>query len=180
MSLAMEQTMERWRAARPQSERLGELTQALEVEVRLIEELRHALARQRGGISSDDPVAVDASTQLIARTVLNLDEARRRRVTLTGYLTGGLSAELDALEGVFGGAVPETLVRARRAARVAAEAAAQDLAINQTILRRALDAGDAYLQELFTSAVEPTPVYLPGEASGDGPRASGLLVNRTA
>jgi hypothetical protein len=131
------------------SARLNDLAGALVHEQRLIEELRQALLRQRAGVITGDPELVDGSGYAIARTLLTLDEARRRRASLTAAVMGRPGLALSDLES-FVGALPAPLVAAREAIRRAAEATAHDLAINQRVLRHALDAGEGFRQQLFS------------------------------
>lgn len=159
--------------------RLGELTTALTHELRLIDELRAALLRQRAGVAADDSEAIESSVQAVGRTLLTLEEARRRRTQLTAFLTGNHSSELADLERHLGCRLPEALQSAREAVRRAATAAAQDARINQNVLRRALEAGDAFLQQLFSTAIEPAPAYLPGAQPSES-RPPSVLFNRTA
>ena len=161
------------------AQRLGELTAALLHELRLIEELRTALLRQRAGVAADDRDAIEGSVQAVGRTLLTLEEARRRRTALTGFLTGNMSTELSELEQHVGCRLPAALQDARDAVRRAATAASQDARINQNVLRRALEAGDAFLQQLFSSAIEPTPVYVAGAQPAES-RQRSVIFNRTA
>ena len=167
------------RADRPAPSRLAELTAALVHEHRLIEELREALVRQRAGVAADDPAAIEHSVHAIGRTLLTLDEARRRRVSLTALVGGRAGATLADLDATVE-ALPASFAAAREAVRRAAEATARDVAINQTVLRRALEAGDAFLQQLFSSASDPMPVYAPGPRPTETRPGGGLLLNRTA
>jgi hypothetical protein len=167
------------RTDRQASTRLTELTSALVQEHRLIDELREALLRQRAGVAADDPEIIEHSVHAIGRTLLTLEEARRRRTSLTAVIVGRPDAGLTDVDAVVE-TPPAAFVAARDAVRRAAEATARDLAINQTVLRRALDAGDAFLQQLFSSAADPMPVYLPGPRPSEPRPAGGLLLNRTA
>ena len=155
------------------------LVAALARETALIGDLRTALQQQRDGIAGDDPALVDQSTQAVARTLLSLDQARRHRVTVTAQLTNGTSADLDTLEDIVG-ALPGDLKEARRTVRRAAGDAAVDLRINQSVLKRALEAGNAFLQKLFSSAGEVSAAYDPADRSTDQTGSSGVLLNRTA
>jgi hypothetical protein len=159
--------------------KLVELTGLLEQECRLIDELRQALLRQRAGVAGDDSEVIETSVQAVGRTLLTLDEARRRRSELLGVITGQGDAPLAELEARLGRALPGALSRARESVRRAAEAAAREVAINQHILRRALEAGDAFLQQLFASATDPMPVYTPAARPAET-RGSGLFLNRQA
>ena len=134
------------------SARLTDLAGALMQEQRLIEELRQALLRQRAGMASGDPVLIDDSVYAIARALLTLEEARRRRrASLTAAVMGRRGVALSDLES-FVGVLPAPLLVAREAVRRATEAAAHDLAINQRVVCQAGEAGDAFLQQLFSSA----------------------------
>jgi hypothetical protein len=159
--------------------RLGDLTDILQQELRLIDELRHALLRQRAGVAADDSDTIDASVQAVGRTLLTLDEVRRRRAALTADITGAEGVPLADLENQLQRSLPAALEAARDGVRHAAEAAAREVAINQHVLRRALEAGDAFLQQLFSSASDPMPVYTPGPRPNDS-RQSGVLLNRRA
>jgi hypothetical protein len=163
----------------PNDPRLGELTGALQQELRLIEDLRQALLRQRAGVAADDPESIDASVQAVARTLLTLDQARRHRAEVAATLLSAEDVALADLERHLGCELPPALAAAREGVRRAAEAAAREVAINQHVLRRALEAGDAFLQQLFASAADPMPVYAPGPKPADA-RPSGFLLNRTA
>ena len=156
--------------------RLADLAEALSYEASVIEELRQALLRQRAGVAADDPAAIEASVQAIGRTLFTLDEAKRRRATLVALLAGQEPAPLDTLEQLLGGSLPIELEDARTMVKRSALLAAQDVAINQHILRRALEAGDLFLQRLFSMAGEPVPVY----PHTDRPSDAGRILNRMA
>ncbi|HTS87720.1 MAG TPA: hypothetical protein VMG41_04445 [Gemmatimonadales bacterium] len=160
--------------------RLADLVDGLLYEAHVIGELRQALLRQRAGVAADDAEAVESSVQAMGRTLLTLDEAKRRRAALTALITGGEPAPLDRLESLLGGSVPPELEEARTMLKRAALQAAQDVAINQHILKRALEAGDLFLQKLFSMAGDPAPSYARGEQPRDTTPPSGLILNRTA
>jgi len=160
--------------------RMEDLAQALLYEANVIEELRQALLRQRAGVAADDAELVEASIHAMGRTLLTLDEARRRRGALTALISGSDPTPLETLEAMFGGILPPELESARSKVKRAALATAQDVAINQHILRRALEAGDAFLQRLFSMASDPAPSYQRSEAATDATPRSGLILNRTA
>ncbi len=146
-------------------QRLDELTGALGHELRLIADLRQALMRQRMAVAAGDPGAIESSVQAIGRTLLTLKEARRRRGALIALIVGNATSTLADLEIQLGFPPPDDLVAARDAVRRAAEATSRGLAINQTILRRAAEAGDAFLQELFSS----TAAAIPADTSAPKP-----------
>ncbi len=160
------------------SERLADLAEALLYEANVIEELRQALLRQRAGVAADDAEMVEASIHAMGRTLLTLDEAKRRRSALTALIAGGEPTPIDRLETLLGGSLPPDVEEARGMVKRSALMAAQDVAINQHILKRALEAGDVFLQRLFSMAQEPAPGYQRGERAVEP--AAGLLLNRTA
>src|SRR5690349_19926737 len=84
------------------AERIDDLAEALGHEASIIEELRQALLRQRAGVATDDSDAVETSIHAVGRTLLTLDEARRRRASLTA-LVSGENTSIDRLESLFGG-----------------------------------------------------------------------------
>jgi hypothetical protein len=149
------------------SARLTDLAGALIQEQRLIEELRQALLRQRAGMASGDPVLIDESVYAIARSLLTLEEARRRRrASLTAAVMGRPGVALSDLES-FVGVLPAPLLVAREAVRRAAEATAHDLAINQRVVCQALEADDAFIQQLFSSASDTMAVPIPSLRPAD-------------
>jgi len=168
-------------AAEPSlAERTADLAEALLYEAHVIEELRQALLRQRAGVAADDPEMVEASVHAMGRTLLTLDEAKRRRAALTSLITGGEAVPMERLETMLGGALPPEVQEARALVKRVALLTAQDVAINQHILRRALEAGDLFLQKLFSMAGDPAPGYQRREPAGDPPARSGVILNRMA
>lgn len=162
------------------SERLSDLADALLYEASVIEELRGALLRQRAGVAADDAALVESSIHAMGRTLLTLDEAKRRRAALTALIAGGEPTPLDRLELLLGGSLPPDVEDARAMVKQAALQTAQDVAINQHILKRALEAGDVFLQKLFSMGGDPAPGYNRGERPMDAAPQSGLILNRTA
>ena len=162
------------------SERLADLADALLYEANVIEELRQALLRQRAGVAADDAEMVESSIHAMGRTLLTLDEAKRRRAALTCLIAGGEPAPLDRLETLLGGTLPREVEEARTMVKRAALLTAQDVAINQHILKRALEAGDLFLQKLFSMAGEPSAGYVRGDHPLEPAPQSGLILNRTA
>ena len=162
------------------TERFTDLADALLYEAGVIEELRQALLRQRSGVAADDAEIVEAAIHAMGRTLLTLDEAKRRRAALTALIAGGEPAPLERLEALFGGHLPREVEEARSMVKRVALQAAQDVAINQHILKRALEAGDVFLQRLFSMAGDPAPGYQRGEHALEPAPQSGLILNRTA
>lgn len=159
--------------------RVQALVAALDKERKLVGELADVLARQRAAVAQDDPDAVDDSVQALGRVMLVLDEARRHRIALVGDVAGDPELSLTMLERRLGNPLPPELNEARRQLRSAAEACAREVRVNQNVLRRALEVGDAYLQTLFSGGHDPAPTYVPGPPKPPEAR-QGLLLNRTA
>ncbi len=123
----------------------------------------------------------------MGRTLLTLDEAKRRRAALTALIAGGEPTPLDRLEVMLGGSLPRDVEDARTLVKRAALQTAQDVAINQHILRRALEAGDVFLQKLFSMGGDPSPGYNRGERPMDSiaaerphPQPDGLTMSLTS
>lgn len=155
------------------------LTRALDTERRAIDELRQSLGRQRSAVAGNDAGALEQSADQVARAVTTLGEARRTRGEIMRALTGDADTTFPQLERVIGQALPTALQEARAAVLGAARSAASDVAINQHVLRRAVHAGDLFLQRLFSSMADPMPVYAPHAASSTRATPS-LLINRRA
>ncbi len=135
--------------------RLDELESALSEEQILIEDLGQMLRRQRAGVAAADPDVIEATMQAISRTLLTLDEARRRRTALITLLIGNPGVALEDLQRHLAIPLPTGFTEARERVRRAGEAIAGDVAINQDVLRRALEAGEAFRQRLFSKRFIP-------------------------
>lgn len=159
---------------------LSELASAMTDEAQLIGELRETLRRQRAGVAQSDVDLIEDSLQALGRTLFTLDEARRRRIAITATLTGNDSVRPDDLESVLGRPLPEPVASASLAMQRAALQASEDVAVNQQVLKRALEVGESFLQQLFTSAGDPMPNYTSAERRPDLPAPTGYLINRTA
>jgi len=132
--------------------RLGELESALWEEQVLIEDLRQALLRQREGVVADNPQVIEATVHTISRTLLTLEEARRRRTALITLVIGNSGVALDDLQRHL--AIPLTagFMEACEKVQHAAETIAAEVAINQDLQSRAREAGEAFRQQLFSDA----------------------------
>lgn len=134
-------------------QRLDELESALAEEQALMEDLNRMLLRQRAGVAADDPEVIEASVQAISRARLTLDEARRRRTALITLVIGTSGVALEDLQGHLPDPLPAGFTEASEGIRRAGEAIAGDVAINQVVLRRALEADEAFRQQLFSGAI---------------------------
>ena len=134
-------------------QRLEELESALSEEQSLMEDLDRMLLRQRAGVAADDPEVIQATVQAISRARLTLDEARRRRTALITLVIGNPGVALEDLQGHLASPLPAGFMEARERVRRAGEAIAGDVAINQDVLHRALEADEAFRQRLFSGAI---------------------------
>ena len=166
---------------------LEDLATALEREASITLELGEALTRQRGSVALDDVSAVLASCDEVARLLLTLEEVRRARthaMTRAGERAGGAGGastpqvSLEQLLPLLGESTSARLLAAHRALRVAAGETATQAEINHTVLRRAVEAGEAFLQALFSTGLEPEPVYRASERKED--TGAGWLLDRKA
>jgi len=158
---------------------LAELTAALEHEAAAIRGLREALVQQRAAVAANDAAAVNASVDDVGRILLAVEEARRQREAMVAALAGGPGATLEGLGAPDARPGRAAFDTARAALRRAAEEAAHEAAVNRAVLRRAVEAGEAFLQSLFSSAADPSPVYAPAEGR-ERPGAPGFILNRKA
>ncbi|MFL5494144.1 MAG: hypothetical protein ACJ8DC_07140 [Gemmatimonadales bacterium] len=136
---------------------LDELESALSEEQFLMEDLDRMLLRQRAGVAADDPEVIESTAQAISRALLTLDEARRRRAALITLVIGNPGVALEDLQGHLAIPLPAGFTEVRERVRRAGEAIAGDVAINQDVLRRALEAEEAFRQRLFSDAIPPIP-----------------------
>jgi hypothetical protein len=158
---------------------LERLTAALEHEIVAVRELGEALVQQRSAVASSDIAAVNASVDDVGRLLLAVDESRRHRVAVVAELGGDPGVSLEKFEPPPGTQGAGSYAAARAALRREAEKAAHEAAVNRTVLRSAVEAGNAFLQALFSSADDPAPVYRAAEHQAP-PRSPGFILNRRA
>ena len=153
-----------------------DLVAALHLETRLLSDLRKSLAQQRLGVAESDVDILDASTRAVSRTLLTLEEARRRRARLSQLIAAG---EADADEAPRELADPPGFATARVDLRQAAAETIRELTLNQVILKRAIRAGDDCLQAMFGSG-QPAASYGADSRPVERAAAGGVVVNRRA
>lgn len=160
---------------------MEDLAAAVEREAGLTAQLRDALSRQRASVAMDDVAAVLASCDEVSRLLLTLEESRRSRARAMQRLTGDAAGTLTGLEQSAGAPLSARLLDAREALREAAGQTAMEAAVNHTVLRRAVEAGEAFLQALFSTTAEPQSVYRTGERKDEsGGAGAGWLLDRKA
>lgn len=160
---------------------LRELARALAREARLLDDLREVLLRQRNGVATNDANAIESSVHAMGRTLHTLGDVQSHRTQLIASVGGTADQALEELAATLTEPVATEFREARAAARRAGSAVARELAINQHIIQRALDAGEAFIQRLFSTVAQPNPVYEPGSKRDRSVvQRGGVLVNRTA
>ncbi len=156
--------------------RIAQLVRALNAETGILLELRETLVKQREAVAISNQESVENSIHAMGRIILTLEETRRQRRSLLGLVCNGEDVSLNDIEE-YVSVVPEDFIEARAAVREQSVATANDLAINQHVLDRVLQAGDTFLQRLFSSALEASPSYA-SSVEDEGTTAA-MLVNRT-
>ena len=116
---------------RLREQQLKDLEDALAQELEVVIELRDALARQRAGVASDDAKVIDESVHQVSRSLLTLNEARRRRGDLLEALTGDAGVNLEQLGQILGRPLPESLAAVRTRLRKMAQEAAREASISK-------------------------------------------------
>ncbi len=153
------------------------LAVALLHEVDLLEDVRAALLEQRAGVASNDAERIEGGTHRLGRSLLTIEEARRHRSDLTSVLGGGRPLNLSELELVLPQQMLADLSEARGQLRTAANDVAREVAINDLVVRRALDAGESFIQVLFSTVAGPPATY-DGAVSAVESTGGGVLLNR--
>jgi len=161
-----------------QAERVEQLTRALTSESEALQELRETLVVQRQAVALHDQAAVESSIHAMGRVILTLQEVRRQRHALLALIADGEPITLADVDAHVTGGMPADFRAAQQNVAQLATATANDLTINHHVLDRVLQAGDAFLQRLFSSTMEPSPSYAPVQDGEEHSEA--LLFNRTA
>jgi capsid protein len=157
---------------------LQELARALDHESGIVCELRDALIQQRAGVASSEAAAVNASVDAIGRILLTLEEARSHRTGIVAALAGDPRLGLDRLEAALGAPLSARVEEARAGLCRAAGEVAHEVAINRAVLRRAVEAGEAFLQALFSATADPPAVY--GSPQRREESGAAVFLNRKA
>jgi len=154
------------------------LTDALNSERKLVDELTTAMRSQRTAVASDDLQSVDDSVFAVQRILLTLAEARKRRRTLNERLGQNEDIALRDLLEALGPMVTHELRGSRDALQSSAITLAREVTINKQILREALAAGD----EMVRSLVGASPSQRGYGAGGSHNRAANaaFIVNKRA
>ncbi|HXT19092.1 MAG TPA: flagellar export chaperone FlgN [Gemmatimonadaceae bacterium] len=124
------------------------LTDALQTERRLLDELIAVMRRQRDAVGADDLQSVDDSVFATHRVLVTLSEARRRRRNLNTLIGQREDLGIHSLDEVLGPRMTAALRAARDDLHNAARSLSREVAINRRILRQALACGDEYARTL--------------------------------
>ncbi len=168
----------------------GMLVMALDEEVALLERLRDIFARQKEALASGDPHALDDGVFAATRVMRTMEEARRRRTSLTTRLIGG-ELDFDEWDVVLTGPENRPVRHGQERVRQAAARLREEVSMLRQILRSALADNRRYLEVLLGSGSgAPAPGVAAGAAaygaagsyhtgdSGDDVTA-GAVLNRT-
>jgi hypothetical protein len=150
---------------------------ALESELRLLGELTAVLRRQREGVAMDDAQAVDDSVFAAHRVLRTLEEARRRRRTVIGILTGAEDTSIGDLEAALGARMTPVLAATRDRLQEMAQSVSRDIAINRLVLRRAVESGEGFVRAIC-GAERRTMTYDAGARSVAQSTNGGVLINQ--
>ena len=155
-----------------------ELADVLQKEAGIVTALRQALIQQRAALAANDAETMNATADEIGRILLLLEQVRSSRDAVLESITGEGPVALEQLETVLGVSLPLPLEQARAELRRAGKEVAQEVAINRTVLRRAVETGEAFLQALFSSSVDPSPVYRSPDQGTRRNDGSSVILNR--
>ena len=158
--------------------RLRELAAVLHREAEVVRALRDALVEQRTALAADDAETVDRSSDAVQRILLMLEEVRSSRTTVLSSISEGEPATLHQIEERLGVSLPVPLEQAREELRRAGREVAREVAINKTVLRRAVETGEAFLQALFSSTLDPPAVYQPKNRGKEKEGGGGVFFDR--
>jgi hypothetical protein len=153
------------------------LAQALDGEIKLLNDLASILRRQREGVATDDVQKVDDSVFAAHRVMRTIEEARRRRRTVTGILLGAGDVPVRELELALGARATPALGSAVTHLNAAADALSREIEINRRVLRGAIEAGDRVVRAL-TGARNGGVSYDATAQSVQMPAGGGSLFNQ--
>jgi FlgN protein len=155
------------------------LADALETECRLLNDLITVLQMQRNGVAGDDADAVDYSVIAAHRVMRTLDEARKRRRAIVGFLAADENTPISELEDVPGLVMTPRIESARRQLYDHARRVAREIEINRRILRGAMEHGDRFIKALCASPMPST--YEPARRTGAQPATvhGSVLINQS-
>lgn len=138
---------------------LEALSDALESEKKLIDELIAVILSQRAAVSAEDLQAVDDSVFATHRLLLTLGEARRRRRSINQLLGFQEDLAVRELEAKLGSNMTPRLRSGRDELRDAAHRLSREIDINRRVLRQALAHSETYVRAIRGVPPDVTPMY---------------------
>ncbi len=153
------------------------LADAMASEKLLVDELVSIMRRQRAAVAGNDLQALDDTVFATHRVLSTLSQARRRRHLLNTLLGEREDLPLDALEGVLGARMTESLRLVRDTLQDSARVLSREVAVNRFVLRHAITSGDACLRVLKGTPAMGTPTYSPDSTAE---ARSNSLISRQA
>lgn len=155
------------------------LAAALDEEVTLLDGLRDIFACQRDAIAAGDPHALDDGVFAATRVMRTMEEARRRRTSLTTRLIGG-DLEFDEWDVVLAGPENRLVRLGQERVRQAAARLREEVAMLRRILHSALSDNRRYLEVLLGEGVDRhTRGGTYGRHSAPDEVGTGAVLNRT-
>ncbi|HEX6925036.1 MAG TPA: flagellar export chaperone FlgN [Longimicrobiaceae bacterium] len=161
---------------------LQALAEAINSEIRLLEDLIGVMRRQRSAVAADDLQAIDDSVYATHRVLVTLTEARRRRRSLSQIVCGTDDFPLRDLELLLGEEMTDELRDSRDGLHAAALTLSQEVEMNRQVLRQAMAAGSEYVRSLYGGqGAEGVALYSaePQRVERESSRG-GILVDRRA
>jgi len=153
------------------------LVDTLRSERRLLDDLRGIMVRQRVAVAGDDLQELDDTVFAVQRVLLTLNEARKRRRTLSERLGCDPDTPPRHLADALGLQATETVRGAGHDLEDAARALSREVAVNREVLRRGLAAGEEFVR-ILTGAAGQRVGY--PEPDGTPALRGTLLINRQA
>lgn len=154
------------------------LIDTLRSERRLLDDLRAVMVRQRDAVARDDLQELDDTVFAVQRVLLTLNEARKRRRTLSERLGCDAETAPRYLPDALGNQATDGVRAASRDLEEAARLLSREVATNREVLRKGLAAGEEFVR-ILTGAGQKAVGY-PERADGTLVLREARLVNRQA
>jgi len=138
---------------------LEALSDAIESEKKLIDELITVILSQRAAVGTEDLQAVDDSVFATHRLLLTLGEARRRRRSINQLLGFPEDLAVRELDAKLGPQMTPRLRLRRDELRDAAHRLSGEIDINRRVLRQALAHSETYVRAIRGVPPDVTPMY---------------------
>lgn len=140
-------------AAMSASPLIDGLVDTLQSERKLLDDLRSVMVRQRDAVAQDDLQGLDDTVFAVQRVLLTLNEARKRRRTLSTRLGCDADTAPRHLPDALGVQGTDAVRQASEALELAARELSREVAVNRAVLRQGLTAGEEFVRMLTGSTV---------------------------